>query len=165
MLKKYKKSFLFLRFATYYYYLVYLNLTYMKTLKNLVLAASIYALTTACGQTNPSPESKVAVTPPTPVTNKCDNVKNPLEDIDWLKESVQYYKQNGTKVKILEYTYKNKPIYHLRTDSTYPTSSTLRNCDLSINEACGGIGAAGCSSIYESIMSTLINPKIIFEQN
>jgi hypothetical protein len=138
----------------------------MKTLKNLVLAASIYALTTACGQTNPSPESKVAVTPPTPVINKCDNVKNPLEDVDWIKEIVASIKTRTISYKLTQYTYQNKPIYF----GEYPEQACygFANCDKSINVFVGGCGAAGTSiesgKLYDEIIKNATNPIILFEQ-
>jgi hypothetical protein len=133
----------------------------MKTLKNLVLAASIYALTTACGQTNPSPESKVAVTPPTPVTNKCDNVKNPLEDVDWLKEFVVYFKSSKEVGTITQYTYKGKPIY----EAVSSQCSFIGNCDRSIKVSSGlcGIGAVQQGS-YTEITQNITNPVLLFEK-
>jgi hypothetical protein len=137
----------------------------MKTLKNLALAASIYALTTACGQTNPSPESKVAVTPPTPVTNKCDNVKNPLEDVDWLKEAVKYYKENGTHAKIAQYTYKDKPIYFIEIFEGLKYVAILMNCDKSIEVSCTNQGAGGCGiELFYNFISKTSPNIVIFEQ-
>jgi hypothetical protein len=138
----------------------------MKTLKNLVLAASIYALTTACGQTNPSPESKVAVTPPTPVTNKCDNVKNPLEDVDWLKEIVKVVKENKTPYRLTQYTYKGQYIYYSEFLSKY--CDGFSNCDKSIATSFGGCGAAGYTSaeisLFKDFFINRTNPIILFEQ-
>lgn len=143
----------------------------MKTLKNLVLAASIYALTTACGQMNPSPESKVAVTPPTPVINKCDNVKNPLEDIDWLKDMIKYVRDRKNNIKITQYTYKDKPVYFIESSEkignngakTYTVS--LGNCDKSIQKSCTSEGAAGCSiEFFTDILSKSFNPIVILDE-
>ena len=142
----------------------------MKTLKTLIIAALMCSYLTNCQNAAPTPDTtntNVVVTPPTPApTNKCDNVKNPLEEIEWLKEIVKNSKDGKIAVRITQYTYKQKPIYLISTPTTkdFFAMNIFRNCEISIDEKCGGNGDSGCSSMYEDIIKVSINPILLFEQ-
>jgi hypothetical protein len=101
-----------------------------------------------------------------PAPNKCDSIKNPLEDVDWIKEIVTSIKKRTISYKLTQYTYQNKPIYF----GEYPEQACygFANCDKSINVFVGGCGAAGTSieagKLYDEIIKNATNPIILFEQ-
>ena len=145
----------------------------LKSTKNAV-AVALIALCTACGQDNPTPSttSTVVTPPPTPPTtpNKCDNIKNPLEEIERLRNAVQNSKEKKYPTKITQYTYKGKPIYHLEVNDCggMPWLS-FATCDLSIKAA----GQYSCgfapppeteTKLYSQITQEATNPIILFEQ-
>jgi hypothetical protein len=141
----------------------------LKSTKNAV-AVALIALCTACGQDNPTPSttSTVVTPPPTPPTtpNKCDNIKNPLEEIEWLKSNITHFKNSRIPSRITQYTYKNKPIYHV--EMTIDACRWFGNCDYSISGSSGICGIAGPTEqqilMYKEIMQNISNPIVLFEQ-
>jgi hypothetical protein len=140
----------------------------MKTLKTLIIAALMCSYFTNCQNATPTPDTtntNVVVTPPAP-TNKCDNVKNPLEEIEWLKGRVTYFKTYKVASKITKYTYKAKPVYHI--EDFVDGCPGFGNCDLSVKASAGTCGFAGVSAeetgLYYNIIQNISNPVVLFEQ-
>jgi hypothetical protein len=140
----------------------------MKTLKSLVVAALMCGYFTNCQNAAPTPEpTNVVVTPPTPVIptpNKCDSIKNPLEDVDWLKEYVVYFKSSKEIGTITQYTYKGKPVYHVISSQC----SSVSNCDKSIKGIydCAGVTppTKEQATTYIEVMQNASNPVLLFEK-
>ena len=144
----------------------------LKSTKNAV-AVALIALCTACGQDNPTPSttSTVVTPPPTPPTtpNKCDNIKNPLEEIEWLKNFVKYCKENKIPSKITQYSYKTKPVYHTAyLSGCLSMEKSFGNCEMSIKARTRECGITGASEteekLYYEIIQEATNPIVLFEQ-
>lgn len=142
----------------------------MKTLKSLVVVILMCGYFTNCQNAAPTPEpTNVVVTPPTPVIpapNKCDNIKNPLEDIYWLKDIIKVVKENKTPYRLTQYTYKGQYVYYSEYLSKY--CDGFSNCDKSIATSFGGCGAAGYGdaemALFKDFFSNRTNSVILFEQ-
>jgi hypothetical protein len=144
----------------------------VKYTRNMAAVIAI-ALCTACGQDNPTPSrtSTVVTTPPTPPTtpNKCDNIKNPLEEIEWLRNVIQYNKDKKSPIKVIQYTYMGKNIYYVETLTECLNKTVgFANCDLSIRAGINNCGIAGTpeaeGKLYYQILQQATNPIILFEQ-
>ena len=139
----------------------------LKSTKNAV-AVALIALCTACGQDNPTPSTTntVVTPPPTPPTtpNKCDNIKNPLEEIEWLKKTVQECKQKNYRSRITQYTYQGQSIYYVVINTGIVFAAFVKNCDSSIQFACSSEGIAGCGeSNFDHILLKSSTPIVLFE--
>ncbi len=142
----------------------------MKTLKNFVVAALMCSYLTNCQNPAPTPDTtntNVVVTPPTPTpTNKCDNVKNPLEDIQWIKDVIKIVKDNKIPYRLTQYTYRDKIIYY--GEQTIQGCNGFSNCDRSITTFGGNCGGGGASNeiekLHGDILKNAISPILLFEQ-
>lgn len=123
----------------------------MKTVKHLATLTVALCLLSACADNNPNPNYEVA---------NCGVIKDPLQDITWLKAEVDYAIANKKAQKIIMYDYNNSKIYHYVMKDNRGVA--FGNCNLSIAEcACGGRGP---SDKYTQIYNSVKNPVVLFEQ-
>ncbi len=140
----------------------------MKTLKTIAIAALLCSYALSCQQATPEPTAAGSAVQPTPpaTPDKCANIKNPLEEIQWLKDNINYFKTYRTSCRVIQYTYKNKPIYYV--EKTADGCRWFANCDLSIRVSGGNCGVYGGSledaRLYEDIEKNAVTPVILFEQ-
>ena len=139
----------------------------MKTLKTLIIAALMCSYLTNCQNAAPTPDTtntNVVVTPPTPVTppkvEDC-GVKNPLEELVWLRNYVKNYtKDDISKIRVYTYIYQNKVLFEIQ--NMYDQSVHIFHVvDCKQNPVCSFGGFASYNlSIYDEINKTVTKTLI-----
>ena len=140
----------------------------MKLLKNIaasVVAATLYVgYFTSCQQAAPTPDAgnAVSIKPPSPVVNPlaCETVKNPAEEIEWIKKLIVSHKEKQLPLLITQYDYQNRKVYHYGSVITGLPSVFYIYCDGKVLTYSGGITPA---NNYFEVQQNVSNPVVVVD--
>ncbi len=137
----------------------------MKTLKTIAIAALLCSYALSCQQATPEPTAaatnQVSVKPPTdPATPTlaCESVKNPAEEIGWIKKMIAEAKEQNKRCLIVQYDYKNRKVYSFLNNP----GRVIFYCDGTL--LAHNLGLAGTANL-EEVVANLTNPVVIVDFN